>query len=44
VLASHAGRLDTTAAREQLGFSPRYDLKAGIAAFADDLRRFNAIE
>lgn len=36
------GRLDISAAREQLGFSPRYDLKAGIAVFADDLRRFNA--
>ena len=33
------GRLDVSAAREQLGFSPALDLRAGIAAYAEELRR-----
>lgn len=36
------GRLDITASREQLGFSPKHDLRAGISAYADELRRFHA--
>jgi UDP-glucose 4-epimerase len=36
------GRLDITASREQLGFSPRHDLRAGIGAYAAELRRFHA--
>lgn len=34
------GRLDISAARAQIDFAPKFDLRAGIAAFAADLREF----
>lgn len=36
------GRLDVTAAREQLGYAPAYDLKAGLTAYIDELRAAGA--
>jgi len=36
------GRLDVTASNTQLGFSPKYDLKSGIAAYAQDLRKYQS--
>jgi nucleoside-diphosphate-sugar epimerase len=35
------GRLSIEAAREQLGYNPRFDLPAGIKAFADEVRKFD---
>ena len=36
------GRLDVAAAKSQLSFSPNYDLKSGIIAYAQDVREYQA--
>jgi len=39
----HSGELDITAAREQLGFSPRYSLEDGLRDYIETYRRLEAI-